>query len=78
MPRVSTNTAAVIDPILSTHARGHRNADFVSQALFPRATIPNRSMRQIKFGKESFRMMNTRRAPGPTRSASSMAMLLIR
>lgn len=61
---VNTRTAAVIDPILSNHARGYRNAEFISHYLFPRATIPNRSMRVLKFGKEAFRMLNTRRAPG--------------
>ena len=64
MPVLNTRTAAVIDPILSTHARGYRNLEFVAQVLFPRVTIPNRSMRVIKFGKEAFRMLNTRRAPG--------------
>lgn len=64
MAPVNTRTAAVVDPILSTHARGYRNSEFVAQLLFPRVTIPNRSMRVIKFGKESFRMLNTRRAPG--------------
>ena len=61
---VNQRTAQVIDPILSTHARGYRNSMFVGEALFPRVSIPNRSMRVIKFGKESFRMVNTRRAPG--------------
>lgn len=64
MPPVNTRTAAVIDPILSTHARGYRNAEFIGHLLFPRVSIPNRSMRVIKFGKEDFRMVNTRRAPG--------------
>lgn len=64
MATVNTRTAAVIDPILSTHARGYRNSEFVAEALFPRATVGNRNMRVIKFGKEAFRMMNTRRAPG--------------
>lgn len=61
---LNQRTAAVVDPILSTHARGYRNSEFVSGALFPRVTIPNRSMRVLKFGKEAFRMLNTRRAPG--------------
>ncbi|GAA0311670.1 major capsid protein [Rhodovulum strictum] len=61
---VNQRTAAVVDPILSTHARGYRNLEFISHLLFPRVTIPNRSMRVIKFGKESFRKLNTRRAPG--------------
>lgn len=64
MAPLNTRTAAVIDPILSTHARGYRNAEFISHLLFPRVTIPNRSMKVIRFGKESFRKVNTRRAPG--------------
>lgn len=64
MAPLNTRTAAVVDPILSTHARGYRNLEFVASALFPRVTVPNRSMRVVKFGKESFRMLNTRRAPG--------------
>ncbi len=64
MAPINTRQAAVVDPILSTHARGYRNAEFISTALFPRATVPNRAMRQLKFGKEGFRLLNTRRAPG--------------
>lgn len=61
---LNQRTAAVIDPILSTHARGYRNSTFIADALFPRVSIPNRSMRVIRFGKEAFRLLNTRRAPG--------------
>ena len=64
MAPLNTRNAALVDPILSTHARGYRNSEFISHLVFPRVTIPNRSMRVLKFGKESFRMMNTRRAPG--------------
>lgn len=64
MAPLNTRTAAVIDPILSTHARGYRNLEFIGHLLFPRVTISNRSMRVLKFGKEAFRMVNTRRAPG--------------
>lgn len=64
MAPLNTRTAAVIEPILSTHARGYRNAEFIAHLVFPRVSIPNRAMRVIKFGKEAFRMMNTRRAPG--------------
>lgn len=59
MAPINTRQAAVVDPILSTHARGYRNSEFVAQVLFPRVTIPNRSMRVIKFGKESFRMLGS-------------------
>lgn len=64
MAPMNTKQAAVVDPILSTHARGYRNSTFISHELFPRVSIPNRSMRVIKFGKEAFRALNTRRAPG--------------
>ncbi len=67
MAPLNTRTAAVVDPILSTHARGYRNGEFISHLLFPRVTIPNRNMRVIKFGKDAFRKMNTRRAPGADR-----------
>lgn len=64
MPSMNSRTAAVIDPILSNHARGYRNAAFVADKLFPRVPVPNRAMTVLKFGKESFRKLNTRRAPG--------------
>ncbi|WP_240558526.1 major capsid protein [Paracoccus contaminans] len=64
MPALNTRTAGVVDAILSTHARGYRNLEFVSQALFPRVPVPSRNMRVIRFGKEGFRMISTRRAPG--------------
>jgi len=61
---LNQRTSAVVDVILSTHARGYRNSTFIADALFPRVSIPSRSMRVIAFGKEAFRLMNTRRAPG--------------
>lgn len=65
MAPLNTRTAQVgTDPVLSTHARGYRNSEFISHLLFPRVTVPRRNMRVLKFGKNSFRMMNTRRAPG--------------
>lgn len=64
MAPLNTRTAQVVNPILSTHARGYRNSEFIAHLLSPRVTVPNRSMQLLSFGKESFRMMNTRRAPG--------------
>lgn len=61
---MNTGQARVIDPILSTHARGYTNAEMIGHLLFPVVNIPVRGVRVLKFGKESFRMMNTRRAPG--------------
>ena len=56
--------AAVINPILSNHARGYHNNTFISNVLFPRVAVPNQSMSLLTFGKESLRKLNTRRAPG--------------
>ncbi|WP_225341601.1 MULTISPECIES: major capsid protein [Agrobacterium tumefaciens complex] len=64
MTTLNQRSAAVVDPILSTHARGYRNSTFIASVLLPRVSIPNRSMQVIKFGKEAFRKLNTRRAPG--------------
>ncbi len=65
MPRpMNPAQARVLDPILSNHARGYRNAEFIGHLLFPVVDIPLRGMLVLRFGKEGFRMMNTRRAPG--------------
>ncbi len=61
---MSTAQARVLDPILSTHAQGYRNAEYIGHLIMPIATIPTRGARILKFGKDSFRKMNTRRAPG--------------
>lgn len=61
---MNTNQARVLDPILSTHAQGYRNAEFIAHLLLPIAEIPTRGARILKFGKDSFRKMSTRRAPG--------------
>lgn len=63
----NTAQARVIDPILSTHALGYRNAEMIADQLFPFANIPTRGAKVLKFGKESFRKMNTRRAPGASK-----------
>lgn len=62
---MNSRQAQVIDPILSTQARGYTNQDFIGHLILPFADIPNRSMKVIRFGKDSFRRyMDTRRAPG--------------
>lgn len=63
-PTLSPGQARVVDPILSNHARGYRNAEHVAEALFPVVTMPTRAAKRIEFGKEAFRRYNTRRAPG--------------
>lgn len=66
MAPLNTRTAGVVDPILSTHARGYRNANFISHLIFPRVPVPSRSMTVIRFGKDAFRKARTKRGPGAT------------
>lgn len=54
----------VVDPILTQHARGYTNADFVGEALFPEVEMPTRAAKRIEFDRSSFRRRRTRRAPG--------------
>ena len=54
----------VVDPILSEHARGYRQAQLVASVLFPFADIAAYGGRVIEFGKESFKVYNSKRAPG--------------
>ena len=54
----------VVDPILTDHARGYSNADYVGEALFPQVDVPVRGFKRIEFGRDSFRRRSTRRAPG--------------
>lgn len=61
---VNSRQAAPVDVILSKYSRGYRNSEMISHRLFPRVPIPNRYMKTIAFGKESFRLLNTRRSPG--------------
>ena len=54
----------VVDPILSDHARGYRQAELVAPALFPFADVSAYGGKVIEFGKESFKVYNSKRAPG--------------
>lgn len=64
MRAMTTAQAGVVDVVLSTYARGYANQEFVGQRIMPPADVPARNVRQLRFGKESFRKLNTRRAPG--------------
>lgn len=64
MPQLSTAAARVIDPILSTVARGYRNAQYVGGSLFPIVPVGQRGGKIITFGKEDFMLYNTARTPG--------------
>lgn len=64
MSAMTTKEAGVVDVVLSNFARGYRNQELIAQRVAPVVNIPARNVRMLKFGKDSFRKYNTRRAPG--------------
>lgn len=68
---MNLNQGRVVDPILTDIARGYTHPERVGSVLFPRVEVLQRGGKIIQFGKESFRLLNTRRAPGSaTKSVS--------
>lgn len=61
---MNTQQSRVIDPVLTQTAQGYKHADRVGMVLFPHADIAQRGGTVLRFGKESFRKVNSRRAPG--------------
>ena len=53
----------MVDPVLTSIALGYKNDVFISESLFPVASIPKEAARLPKFGKQAFRIWNTERAP---------------
>ncbi len=66
MTQQTAAQARVIDPILSTQARGYRSPVNVGISLFPRVMVSQRGGQVIEFGKEAFRLYAAARAPGST------------
>lgn len=65
MAGVLTNAGArVIDPILTTVVQGYKNADLVGHNLFPAVPVQVSGGQILEFGRESFRLYNSKRAPG--------------
>lgn len=58
------NATRVIEPILTAVVQGYADPAFVGYALFPRVPVNVRGGTIIKFGKESFKLYNLKRAPG--------------
>jgi hypothetical protein len=54
----------IINPILTTYAQGYANQDFVGGFLFPRVPVMAAGGQILEFGKEAFKLYNTKRAPG--------------
>lgn len=65
MSQMTPSQARVIDPILTSVARGYRSPKAAAaDALFPIVPVGQRGGRIIKFGPDDFQVVNTARAPG--------------
>ena len=64
MNALNTQSARVIDPVLSGIAQGYRHAQRVGHVLFPAFDVTQRGGKVIEFGRESFFNYKARRAPG--------------
>lgn len=62
---MTPSQARVVDPILTAVARGYESQNAaVADALFPSVPVDQRAAQIITFGKESFQVVDTKRAPG--------------
>lgn len=61
---MNSKQVRVVDPILSTVARGYKDPRFVGNLLFPVVPVTASGGQVIEFNKESWKKYNLRRAPG--------------
>lgn len=65
MSQMNTSQARVIDPILSSVARGYEGQfPLIADLLFPQVPVTARGGKIIVFGREQFQVINSVRAPG--------------
>lgn len=64
MPQMTPGQTRIVDPVLSTHALGYKQAGLVATTLFPIGYVGMYGGNVIEFGKEAFKLYNSRRAPG--------------
>jgi len=64
MSAMNTSQARVVDPVLTTVAQGYQNNEMVAPFLFPIVPVNLRAGNIITFGKESFMLYQSQRAPG--------------
>lgn len=60
----SNRQVRVIDPILTSYVQGYKQAALIGNALFPVVPVFVSGGQILEFGKESFKIYNTQRAPG--------------
>ena len=62
--QLSSPAARIIDPVLTTAARGYRHPMHVARMLFPAVPTGARGGNRIEFNRDDFRRVNSLRAPG--------------
>ena len=66
-PPMTLGQVRVVDPVLSTLARGYKNGRFGFEHLFPIVQVEQRAGKVITFGAEDFLQLDIERAPGGSR-----------
>jgi len=61
---LSNQGVRVIDPVLSSVAQGYTSPDFVGNVLFPRVPVGASGGQIIEFGRDAFRLYQSKRSPG--------------
>jgi hypothetical protein len=64
MNQMNNSQARLVDPILTSIARGYSNNEFVGGILFPTVPVSASGGKIIVFGKEAFMLYATARSPG--------------
>jgi hypothetical protein len=64
MNQMTPGQARIVDPVLSTHALGYRQAGLVARTLFPLADVAMYGGKVTEFDKSAFKLYNSKRAPG--------------
>ena len=54
----------VVDPVLTTHAQGYQNGEYVGDELFPHVPVNARGGKVIEFDKAAFKLYRSKRARG--------------
>lgn len=64
MSSMTPAQARVVNQVLTTVAQGYQNSEMIATALFPTVPVNLRAGNIISFGKESFMLYQSQRAPG--------------
>lgn len=64
MTQMTPGAARVVNPVLSTVARGYRNENYIGMKLFPYVPVGQRGGKIITFDKSAWRQYHLARAPG--------------